>query len=127
LVRHNLRLVVSVARRYAGRGLEFSDLIQEGNLRLMSAAWGFDTNYVTKFSTYATCWIKQSIGRAIAYKASLILLPIRAAVEKRVLDDLGSNLQTKVLEARVSAGRRVRVTLAVKNYEQNILRAATVQ
>ena len=53
LVRHNLRLVVSVARRYVGRGLEFNDLIQEGNLGLMRAAWGFDANFGTKFSTYA--------------------------------------------------------------------------
>ena len=127
LVRHNLRLVVSVARRYVGRGLELSDLIQEGNLALTPAAWGFDANYDTKFSTYATWWIKQSIRRATAYKASLIRLPIRTAEEERVSDNLGSNLQTKVVKARVSAGRRVRITLAVKNYEQNVLRAATVQ
>src|SRR5215212_10652953 len=63
LVRCNLRLVISVARGYVGRGLEFNDLIQEGNLGLMRAAWGFDAGFGTKFSTYATWWIKQSIGR----------------------------------------------------------------
>ena len=58
LVRHNLRLVVSIARGYIGRGLEFSDLVQEGNLGLMRAARGFDAALGTKFSTYATWWIK---------------------------------------------------------------------
>ncbi len=66
LVRCNLRLVVSVARGYMGRGLEFADLIQEGNLGLMRAARGFDSEFGTKFSTYAMWWIKQSIGRAIS-------------------------------------------------------------
>src|SRR5829696_3555331 len=71
LVRCNLRLVVSIARRYVGRGLDFADLIQEGNLGLMRAARGFDATFGTKFSTYATWWIKQAIARAIADKASL--------------------------------------------------------
>src|SRR5215210_6401850 len=62
LVECNLRLVVSVARGYLGLGLEFADLIQEGNLGLMRAARGFDAAFGNKFSTYATWWIKQSIG-----------------------------------------------------------------
>src|SRR5215208_6792974 len=56
LVRCKLRLVISIARGYTGRGLEFTDLIQEGNLGLMRAARGFDANFGTKFSTYATWW-----------------------------------------------------------------------
>src|SRR5215217_4481409 len=69
LVWCNLRLVISIARRYVGRGLEFVDLVQEGNLGLMRAARGFDAAFGTKFSTYATWWIKQAIGRAISNKA----------------------------------------------------------
>src|SRR3712207_9075515 len=83
LVECNLRLVVSVARGYMGRGLEFADLVQEGNLGLMWAARRFDAAFGTKFSTYATWWIKQSIGRAISNKASFIRIPVHAAAEDR--------------------------------------------
>ncbi len=82
LVRHNLRLVVSIARGYTGRGLEFADLVQEGNLGLMRAARSFDAAFGTKFSTYATWWIKQSMSRAISNKAGIIRVPIHAAVEE---------------------------------------------
>src|SRR5215210_3514443 len=85
LVRHNLRLVISVARGYVGRGLEFTDLIQEGNLGLMRAAWCFDADFGTKFSTYATWWIKQSIGRAISNKASPIRIPVHAAEAEKIV------------------------------------------
>jgi RNA polymerase primary sigma factor len=88
-----LRLVVSIARRYLGQGLEFADLIQEGNLGLMRAAWGFDAAFGTKFSTYATWWIKQSIGRAISNKASFIRLPVHAADEERVVNGARNHLQ----------------------------------
>ncbi len=93
LVRHNLRLVVSVARGYVGRGLEFADLIQEGNLGLMRAAWGFDAAFGTKFSTYATWWIKQSISRAISNKASPIRVPIHAADVERTVYGARNHLQ----------------------------------
>jgi RNA polymerase primary sigma factor len=93
LVSYNLRLVVSIARRYVGQGLEFTDLIQEGNLGLMRAAWGFDAAFGTKFSTYATWWIKQSIGRAISNKASFIRLPVHAAEEERVVNIARHHLQ----------------------------------
>src|SRR5919199_1368866 len=93
LVQCNLRLVVSVARSYTGRGLEFADLIQEGNLGLMRAARGFDAAFGTKFSTYATWWIKQSIGRAISNKASFIRLPVHAADEERVVNIARNHLQ----------------------------------
>ncbi|ATZ18787.1 RNA polymerase sigma factor RpoD [Williamsoniiplasma somnilux] len=122
LIESNLKLVISVARKHLNRGLDFSDLIEEGNIGLMKAVDKFDYKKGFKFSTYATWWIRQAITRAIADQARTIRIPVHmvetinklSRIERQLTQELGREPSPKEVAEKLGAGMTAHKVVEIK-------------
>lgn len=120
LVAHNMRLVVSIARKYKGTGLGFQDLVQEGGIGLMKAAEKFDPNKGFRFSTYATYWIRQTISRAIAEQNRVIRVPVH-------MIDLASKVKKATAELTQELGKEPNAKQIAKYMNIDVEKVKEVQ
>jgi RNA polymerase primary sigma factor len=127
MARCNLRLVISVAKHYSGRGLPFEDLVQEGNVGLIEAIERYDPRRGNRFSTYAVWWIKQSVSRAIGNQARIVRLPAYVNTElhqlRRVGNELESSLQRRPTKQEMAEGMGVSLKKVRRllQWQQNVL------
>ena len=143
LIKSNLRLVVNIAKHYIGRGMQFSDLIEEGSFGLMKAVDRFEPNMGFKFSTYATCWIKQAISRAICDQARIVRVPVhlvetmnkinkatrkltielaRTPTPEEISKELGGNITPKkIIELQKMSKEPISLQTPVGDEEENKL------
>jgi RNA polymerase primary sigma factor len=136
MIRANLRLVVNLARSYMGKGLDLQDLIEEGNLGLLRAIEGFDPSMNTRFSTYASYWIKQSIRRALVNSAKTIRIPAYVVelmgkwrrTTAQLQDKLGRPPTSDEVARALGLARRKRVVVekAIRVYTQTATESADV-